>query len=85
MSGVMITNTELATSSLRRASGERALAEHRARTEPRFYLKSGDLYLHWSGTVLTNKRVDAYIGSATQAANIRKAISLAAQCKPVEA
>ncbi len=65
--------------------GKRALAEHRAKTQPRFHLKFGDAFLHFSGSCLCNDKANAWIGSASQVENIKRAISLASGCKSVGA
>lgn len=66
------------------ASTKRVLAEHRAKAEPRYYLKHGDQYLHWSGAKLTGNRDHAYVGSERQVKAIRRSIALAAECRAVE-
>lgn len=87
MSGVTLRGDEILSGAARAklAGPERIQRERWAKVLPRFYLKSGDEYLHWSGSKLTPHKRDAYIGFAHQVAAIRRSISLAAKCRPVEA
>ena len=54
------------------------------KTDGMVRLRAGDKWLHWSGTCLTDKRENAWIGTIEQAANCRRDFDAAAGCKTVE-
>lgn len=64
-------------------SAQAGLSEHTANTERKYYLRSGNMWLHWSGTKLTGKRQEAWKGSIEQARSCRKAFDAAAGCRAV--
>lgn len=68
---------------IKAAGQKRLMAEYLGRTQPKFVLRTSDgMFLHWSGAKLTARRSEAWSGSLKQLHNIRKALSLAASCKP---
>lgn len=69
---------------LPRASGARALSEHKAKTFTRYHLRNGSQYLHWSGAFLTDRAEHAWSGYETQAKACQRTFLAAAQCKMVE-
>lgn len=58
-------------------------SEHTAKTERKYYLRSGGMWLHWSGTKLTDKRKEAWKGSIEQARSCRRSFRAAAGCRAV--
>lgn len=65
-------------------SAQAGLSEHKAK-QPRFYLRSGNMWLHWSATKLTAVRKEAWSGTLDQALNCRadKDFPVASRCRPV--
>jgi len=57
-----------------------ALAKHEAKS-PRYHLRAGLEYLHWSASKLTDKRSDAWTGTVEQARACRRTFNAAAGCK----
>lgn len=63
-----------------KALGAEALALHEAK-KPRYHLKTGGQYLHWSGTKLTANRDHAWLGTIEKARACRRVFAAAADCK----
>ena len=57
-----------------------ALATHNAKA-PKYYLKAGDMYLHWSALKLTAERGQAWSGTSDQVRNCRGKFDAAAGCR----
>lgn len=57
-----------------------ALAIHQAKTQ-KFHLRNGNLWLHWSGLMLTSDRNQAWSGTIEQARACRRKFDAAAGCK----
>ena len=57
-----------------------ALAIHQAK-KPRYHLRAGGQYLHWSGGFLTDNSKHAWIGTVEQARACRRTFNAAAGCK----
>lgn len=72
------------TADIRRASGDRAAREHKAKTLPRYLLRQGDQFLHMSGQGLTSSRQHAWMGFKANLPAIRKLNPAAEQMTPVE-
>jgi hypothetical protein len=49
--------------------------------KPRYHLRAGANYLHFSGLMLTDKRAWAWTGSVEQARKCRRRFDAAAGCK----
>lgn len=58
-------------------------AELTAKHERRYYLRAGNMWLHWSATKLTGKRCEAWSGTIEQARNCRRDKPAAAGCKAI--
>jgi len=52
-----------------------------ASKKPRYHLRAGLEYLHWSASKLTDKRSDAWTGTVEQARACRRTFNAAAGCK----
>lgn len=63
-----------------RAKSNAGAAEHNAKAR-KYHLRAGDMYLHWSGQLLTSKRWQAWSGTAEQARNCRAKFDVAAGCR----
>lgn len=48
---------------------------------PKYHLRAGTEYLHWSGAQLTSLRSQAWIGTVEQAKACKRTFSAAAGCK----
>jgi len=57
-----------------------ALAKHEAKT-PRYHLRAGLEYLHFSGSKLTSVRAQAWVGTVDQARACRRTFDAADGCK----
>jgi len=57
-----------------------ALSIHEGR-KPKYHLRAGADYLHFSGLMLTSKRVWAWTGTIEQARKCRRTFDAAAGCK----
>lgn len=57
-----------------------ALSIHEGK-KPRFHLRAGDQYLHFSGLMLTAVRSEAWTGSVEQGRACRRKFDAAAGCK----
>jgi len=57
-----------------------ALAIHQAK-KPRYHLRAGGQYLHFSGLMMTGNRAWAWTGTVEQARTARKRFDAAAGCK----
>lgn len=55
-----------------------SLSVHRA---PKYHLRNGKLWLHWSGLMLTAERSQAWSGTIPQARACRRKFDAAAGCK----
>ena len=49
--------------------------------KPRYHLRAGLDYLHWSASFLTRERKQAWVGTVEQARACRRTFSAAAGCK----
>lgn len=49
--------------------------------KPKYHLRAGDMYLHFSGLMLTADRAWAWLGSIEQARKCRRTFDAAAGCK----
>ncbi|KKC39541.1 hypothetical protein WH87_04945 [Devosia epidermidihirudinis] len=56
-----------------------ALANHAGKA-PKVHLKRDGLYLHWSATMMTAQRAEAWVGRADQARACRRKHKAAAGC-----
>ena len=63
-----------------RAEKSEGMAAMEAR-KPRYHLRAGANYLHFSGLMLTSDRAWAWTGSVEQARNCRRTFDAAAGCK----
>ena len=57
-----------------------AYALHAAKA-PKYHLKSGKLFLHWSASLLTDNSAHAWSGTADQARACRRTFAAASGCK----
>jgi len=49
--------------------------------KPKYHLRDGRSYLHWSASMLTDKRQHAWSGTFDQAKACRKTFAAAAKCR----
>ena len=63
-------------------ASQAGIAEHTAK-QPKVYLRAGNMWLHWSGGMLTDKRSQAWSGTIEQARNCRRTFAAAAGCKAI--
>lgn len=75
-----MSNALYTTAAAIRAQGAEAGSVHEAR-KPRYHLKSGREYLHWSASKLTTDRAQAWVGTFEQAKACRRTFAAAAACK----
>lgn len=66
-------------------SAQVGLSEHAPKTDRKYYLRAGSLWLHGSGLKLTEKRSEAWDGTIDQARNCRRDYPAAAGCKAIPA
>lgn len=56
-----------------------SLSVHR---QPRYHLRDGVKYLHFSGLMLTSERAHAWVGTFEQAKACRRKFDAATECRP---
>jgi hypothetical protein len=73
-------NLTYTTSAAIRAHGAEAGSIHEGK-KPRYHLRAGLEYLHFSGLKLTSERSQAWVGTVEQGRACRKRFDAAAGCK----